>query len=82
LRRPAGGVEVDCLTPLAGEATLDTVALYDGPKVLDKVNCWIVEAGIVDRNNSASIVNKRCSALVTMSPARPPGFRWGARRIW
>jgi hypothetical protein len=63
LRRPAGDVEVDCLTLLASEATLDSVALYDGPEVLGKVNCRIVEAGIVHRNNSTSIVDKALQCL-------------------
>jgi hypothetical protein len=63
LRRPTGGVEVNCLTLLAGEATLDSVALYDGPKVLGEFNCWIFEAGIVDRNYSTSIVDKALQCL-------------------
>lgn len=63
MRRPTGGVEVNCLTLLAGEATLDSVALYDGPKVLGEVNCWIFEASIVDRNYSTSIVDKALQCL-------------------
>jgi hypothetical protein len=53
LRRSAAGVEVDCLTLLAGEATVDSVPFHDSRKVLGKATGRILEAGIVDRDNAA-----------------------------